>query len=305
MLSTRSLGRRTADLFRRAAPSRARRPFDTVLARRARPSRRPPPAAAPAESPLDRVPETVVVDDLVFHLDPRQGPTAPLVAAGQFEPTVLATLRHLLSPGDTFVDVGASFGFLSTQLGRHVGPRGNVVVFEPGRQHHSLLLLNLVSNGVLSAEVHPIAVTNRQGLVWYRRLGGDGVVSAFDGNALGLAHHDLVPSSTLDRELGGRVVHAIRLDVAGAEGLVVLGARGVLRSSAPALVVSFEPSRLMAVSKMTGADLLELLRDLGYLVGVIDDADRRPEPAPADAVLALAEAEGGPLELLAWSPLRG
>jgi FkbM family methyltransferase len=217
---------------------------------------------------------------------------------------VLGMLQGVLSPGDTFVDVGASFGFLSTQLGRHVGPRGSVIAFEPGRQHHSLLLLNLVANGVLSAEVHPIALTDRQGLVWYRRLGSDGVVSSFDGNALGLAHHDLVPSSTLDRELGGRNVHAIRIDVAGAEGLVALGAKGILRSSAPTLVLRFEPASLMAVSKMAGADLLELLQDLGYLVGVISDPDRRPDPMPAEAILALSEATGRPFDLIGWSPLR-
>lgn len=228
------------------------------------------------------MPETVVVDDLVFHIDPRHGPNGPVLAAGQFEPAVLGTLRGVLSAGDTFVDVGASFGYLSTQIGRHLGPRGSVIAFEPGRQHHSLLLLNLVANGVLAAEVHPIALGNRQGLVWYRQLGFDGVVSAFDGNALGLTHHDLVQCSTLDRELGGRTVHAIRIDVAGAEGLVVLGAKGVLRSSAPTLAVRFDPARLLAVSKMAGADVLELLQDLGYLMGVIEDPDRRPDAQAAD-----------------------
>jgi FkbM family methyltransferase len=304
MSSVRSIGRRTADLLRRAMPERPSASLDLAIRRPPRPTGRPNGAPGRTEGPLDRVPETVVVDDLVFHIDPRNGPIGPALAAGQFQPTVLGTLRNVLSPGETFVDVGASFGYLSTQIGRHLGPRGSVVAFEPGRQHHSLLLLNLIANGVLSADVHPIALTNRPGLLWYRGLGADGVISPFDGNALGLTHHDLVQSSTLDRELGGRTVHGIRIDVAGAEGLVLLGARGVLRSSAPVLLIHFDPTALSAVSKMSGADVLDLLNGLGYLVGIVEDAERRPDALSPELIAARSEGAGLPLDLMAWSALR-
>lgn len=302
MASAGSLGRRTVDLLRRAVPQRsgpARDQGGGPIGRPARSALRP----APNEGALARVPETVVVDDLVFHIDPRNGPLGPAIATGHYESGVVGLFRRRLSPGDTFVDVGASFGYVSTQIGRHLGPRGSVVVFEPGRQHHSLLLLNLAANGVLSAEVHPIALANRQGLLWYRRLGASGVVSPFDGNALGLTHHDLVQCSTLDRELGGRTVHGLRIDVAGAEGIVLAGARGVLRWNAPTVVFRFDPAALAAVSKMSAHEVLELLNGLGYLVGPLGDPDAPPEPLLPDAIVARADA-AGPLVLVAWSALR-
>jgi len=251
------------------------------------------------ESP-DLGPKTVVVDDLVFHLDPADFAIGPHLSQGEYEPAVLAVLRNRLGPGDTFVDVGASFGFFSTQIGRHVGPRGSVIAFEPGPQNHSLLLLNLASNGVLSAEVHQIALSNKRGLLAYSRSGANGVVSPFGGDPRELSNHDLVQASTLDRELGGRSVQAVKIDVEGAEGLVLMGARAVLRSSAPTVIFEFSPPALEAVSKMGGAETLALLVDLGYVISVIEDAEPTPRPASPGEILERYEAaEEGHINLVA------
>src|ERR1700728_3744642 len=166
----------------------------------------------------------VVIDDLIFHLDPADFAIGPqLSRQGTYEPEVLAVLRGHLNRGDTFVDVGASFGYFSTQLGRHVGPSGSVMAFEPGPQNQSLLLLNLATNGVDWAEVRQMALSDKSGLFAYSRSGANGVVSVFSGDPRELSNHDLVPASTLDREIGGRPANGIKIDVEGAEGLVLFG----------------------------------------------------------------------------------
>jgi len=249
-----------------------------------------------------QAPTTVVIDDLVFHLDPADFAIGPhLSRHGNYEPDVLAVLRRHLVPGNTFVDVGASFGYFSTQIGRHVGPSGSVIAFEPGPQNQSLLLLNLFANGVVGAEVHQMALSDNPGLFAYSRSGANGVVSAFGGDPRELANHDLVRASTLDRELCGRRVHAVKIDVEGAEGLVLSGGRSTLESSEPTIVFEFSPPALESVSKMSGEDLLGLLVQLGYSIDVIDRPDATPANRSIREVMDRYErAPESHLNLLAW-----
>lgn len=249
----------------------------------------------------DEVPTAVTIDDLVFHLDPADFAIGPhLSRRGDYEPEVLAVLRRHLAPGDTFVDVGASFGYFSTRLGRHVGPHGTVIAFEPGPQNQSLLLLNLSSNGV-GAEVHQMALGDTPGVFAYSRSGANGVVSTFGGDPRELVNHDLVPASTLDRELAGRSIDAIKIDVEGAEGLVIFGGRSTLGAGAPTVVFEFSPPALEAVSKMSGGDVLGLLAELGYSIDVIEGPDTPPSPKSAAEVMDRYEgAPEGHLNLVAW-----
>jgi len=249
-----------------------------------------------------QAPTTVVIDDLVFHLDPADFAIGPhLSRHGNYEPDVLSVLRRRLVPGNTFVDVGASFGYFATQIGRHVGPSGSVIAFEPGPQNQSLLLLNLYANGVVGAEVHQIALSDHPGLFAYSRSGANGVVSVFGGDPRELANHDLVRASTLDRELGGRPVHALKIDVEGAEGIVLSGGRSTLESSEPTIVFEFSPPALESVSKMSGEDVLGILVQLGYSIDVIEGPDASPAKRSIKEVMDRYErAPEGHLNLLAW-----
>jgi FkbM family methyltransferase len=250
----------------------------------------------------EEAPTTVAIDDLVFHLDPADFAIGPhLSRQGNYEPEVLAVLRRHLEAGDTFVDVGASFGYFATQIGRHVGRNGTVIAFEPGPQNLSLLLLNLSANGVVGAEVHQMALSDKPGVFAYSRSGANGVVSIFGGDPRELINHDLVPASTLDRELAGRPVNAIKIDVEGAEGLVLFGGRATLGASARTVVFEFSPPALEAVSKMSGGDVLALLVELGYSFDVIEGPDTRPAAKSAGEVMDRYEsAPEGHLNLVAW-----
>jgi FkbM family methyltransferase len=245
-------------------------------------------------------PVEIEVDDVVFRVDPDDFAIGPhLARPGGYEPDVLATLQRALSPGDTFVDVGASFGYFSTRLGRHVGPDGTVVAFEPGPQNQSLLLFNLAANGVVGAEVCQLALGAEPGLFAYSRSGANGVVSPFSGDPNELANHDLVRVSTLDRELAGRNVHALKVDAEGAEGLVLTGGRRVLTQSRPTLVFEFSPPALESVSGMGGAAVLAMVEGLGYMIGVIDGGAPRAQ-TPREIVERYERAPEGHLNLVAW-----
>jgi FkbM family methyltransferase len=250
----------------------------------------------------DQAPTEVVIDDLVFHLDPADFAVGPhLSRHGDYEPDVLAVLRRHLVPGNTFVDVGASFGYFSTRIGRHVGPSGSVIAFEPGPQNQSVLLLNLHANGIVGAEVHQMALSDHPGLFAYSRSGANGVVSIFGGDPRELANHDLVRASTLDREMARRPVHAIKIDVEGAEGLVLSGGLSTLESSEPTIVFEFSPPALELVSKMSGEDVLGLLVGLGYSIDVIEGPGAGATHRSIKEVMDRYEgAPEGHLNLVAW-----
>ena len=147
------------------------------------------------------------------------------------------------------------------------------------------LLLNLSANGVVGAEVHQMALSDKPGMFAYSRSGANGVVSIFGGDPRELINHDLVPASTLDRELAGRPVNAIKIDVEGAEGLVLFGGRSTLESNAPTIVFEFSPPALESVSKMGGRDVLGLLIELGYSIDVIGGPDAGPANKSAQQVM--------------------
>lgn len=247
-------------------------------------------------------PTSVVIDGLIFYLDPADFAIGPhLSRSGNYEPEVLSALRGHLAPGDTFVDVGASFGYFSTQIGRHLGPGGTVIAFEPGPQNQSLLLLNLHANDIGGAEVHQLALSDEAGLFAYSRSGANGVVSRFGGDPRELSNHDLVRVSTLDAELAGRPVSTIKIDVEGAEGLVLKGASATLRSSMPTVVFEFSPPALESVSKMGGLEVLGLLNRLGYSIDVVEGVEAQPVAKSGDEVMDRYEgAPEGHINLLAW-----
>lgn len=51
--------------------------------------------------------------------------------SGQYAPHLTRLVKHLLKPGDTFVDGGANIGYFSLLAAKLVGPTGQVHAFEP------------------------------------------------------------------------------------------------------------------------------------------------------------------------------
>jgi FkbM family methyltransferase len=188
-----------------------------------------------------------------------------------YEPHVVRRLSQVLGPGMTFVDVGASFGYHTLIAGRLVGPTGRVIACEPGPQNISVLLLNIEAHQLTNVTVHPVAASDQAGSLLYYGSGGNGHVSPFSGRASELAGGSLVPARPIDELLGDKErVHAIKIDVEGAEGLVLAGARCLLARCHPALLFEFSPPALQVTSACSGQELLEGLQALGYRFEVLD-----------------------------------
>ena len=133
--------------------------------------------------------------------------------------------RHSLRAGDLFVDVGAHAGVYAIwalELG------AEVVAVEPNPEMSAQLRANLTLNGYAAA-VHEMALADAPGtmtmagadlLCQHLLLGG-----APESSPSGIE----VPVSTLDALLGDRTARGVKIDVEGAERLVLEGAEHALR----------------------------------------------------------------------------
>ncbi|HEV2593261.1 MAG TPA: FkbM family methyltransferase [Gaiellaceae bacterium] len=197
-----------------------------------------------------------------------------------WEQDVIRCLAWAVRPGMTAVDVGANVGFLAVQLSRFVGPTGRVHAFEPHPVTLELLRANLWRHRCANTTVHPCAASEHAGRV---ELVADpeGLSGVHMGSG-GIS----VEAVTLDEALGGTPVDFMKIDVEGAEPMVLRGARATIAAS----------RRVVAVAEFRGYDhldgsspdeTLDLYESLGFTVSLLR-ADGRPVDASRAAVLEAA-----------------
>jgi FkbM family methyltransferase len=181
-----------------------------------------------------------------------------------YEPE-LAYLEEFLAPGKTFVDVGANFGIYTMVASKLVGEGGRVVAFEPTAQSFKVLTQNIILNGFKNALAFQVALSEKAGTaqLYYgmdpvrNSLGKD---PSWDGGAEEVATESL--DSVLQRTSVGWV-DVIKIDVEGAEELVLRGANKVVTSMRPVIIYEINAwaSTHLGLSKH-GAT--KLLQGLGY-----------------------------------------
>jgi FkbM family methyltransferase len=209
-------------------------------------------------------------------------------------PTELAgvgrVLGHFLQPGDAFIDVGANHGTFSIVASGLVGNKGLVIAIEPQPRLAGLLRQSL-AQGPARFEVHQIACGDRSEEVeFYIPRATSGSAGRFGRFSAVSRHRTIkVAMRPLDdivdwRQLPGRTF--IKLDIEGSELAFLLGARQMIRATAPALLMEMNPAAMRAADT-SKTKLVNALIELDYdrfvtpqelerqrpLTDQIDDAD--------------------------------
>ena len=200
--------------------------------------------------------------------------------------------RQHLRPGDLFLDVGANIG-IYTLFALDLG--AEVIACEPDRHNAQRLEENLALNG-FTAEVIQKAISDRpgilrftQGLDSYNHLVLDGAPTEEISVIIE------VEATTVDDLLGDRVAAGMKIDVEGAERLVLEGASRALRDRRIRLIQLEWSERVVHSTLGEGRDpAWELLAQAGY---VLHKADRRTaalsplgdSPAPRKDVFAVPD----------------
>jgi FkbM family methyltransferase len=216
-----------------------------------------------------------------------------LYVCGSFEPNEFAFLDRVLEAGMVFVDVGANDGYYTLFAARRVGPGGRVVAIEPSSRERAHLERNLARNGIDNVEIVPAALGAAAGHADLHLAHG-----AHTGhNTLGsFAHDDVVPDSlervtldTLDAvvaRLGLPRVDVVKIDVEGAEAGVIAGARTVLTTMRPVLMMELSDSALRAQGSSEASLLATLQRELEYEILVFSIRSGLPETLANNATLS-------------------
>jgi FkbM family methyltransferase len=138
-----------------------------------------------------------------------------------------------------FFDVGANWGFYVLLAAKHREGGCEIVAFEPHPQSAKELETQVELNGIAGVRVVQAAVSDRSGTIEFADTGSAiGQKLAAVNDSHGSARTIVVPTMTLDEAAGrfGRP-DLIKIDVEGAENLVVAGGEKVLREDRPVVLV--------------------------------------------------------------------
>lgn len=191
-----------------------------------------------------------------------------LYTAG-FETASVKFVQQELRPGGVFFDVGANGGLYTLIAAQKVGPGGHVYAFEPGERELELLRQNISTNGLTNVTVIDRAVSNKCGVAEFA-ISRDGAMNSLARNrhpGQQIVCWKKVETTTLDgvvKEFGINNVDLVKVDVEGAEQLVLEGAQRLLSASeAPKVICEFCDVTASGFSAST-VELRNGFEQLGY-----------------------------------------
>ncbi len=225
-----------------------------------------------------------------------------LYVCGSFEPNEFALLSHVLRPGMVFVDVGANDGYYTLFAARRVGSSGKVVAVEPSTRERVHLRRNIARNKLDNVTVVPIALGACRKIAALRLAhgvhAGHNTFGNFAHDGVQADNLEQVDVNTLDKaaaDLELSRIDFVKIDVEGAEASVIDGARRVLATMRPMILLEINDTALRAQDSNAEALLSTLRTDFKYDILVFSPRTGKIE-WPADGVPLSANVVAAPAE---------
>jgi FkbM family methyltransferase len=218
------------------------------------------------------VPWTARIDGIgPFRMRLRRNRSLWLRVPMESEDFPFAMLRHLVRPGDVVYDCGANLGLYCRYL---IGTLGasRVIAFEPAPDNRALLAENLALGGIADrVTVMPMALADEDGTAEFQVddiQSASGTLSKVTGGEPCVGRRNLglgpVTEQVLCRRMDTVVTeeklplpHVIKIDVEGAEALLLRGASGLLGERSPRLLVELHGPEM-------ARDVVLFLDEMGY-----------------------------------------
>ncbi|MDB5687076.1 MAG: FkbM family methyltransferase [Rhizorhabdus sp.] len=215
------------------------------------------------------------------------------IVTGRFEVDLTNYFLRHLRPDSHCIDVGSNFGYYSCLMARNC-PDGQVLGIEADRKIADLARDNLFINNLHgnAGIVCAAASDTREGLTLYRRISRSGNTSILNVSAAFTTHMDEPPAEPftvesvrvddLAERMQGRV-DFIKIDVEGAEPLVLTGARETIRRNRDiSIVMEWSPGQIEAA----GFDVRGFAEEIAALGLRCFSLDRRKEYPIGNGMLA-------------------
>jgi FkbM family methyltransferase len=180
-----------------------------------------------------------------------------------FEAGPIDRLSEFVPPGSVVVDVGANVGFFSLRFAEWVGTTGEVIAIEPERHNYDILTSAIARAGVSGRtrvlKAAAVAVAGTTQLQINPLHPADHKLS-LDGTGLPI---DGVTLDGLVKDKRALRPALVKIDVQGAEMLVLEGASDILKIAGPALFIELHEEGLSRFGTSVSA-ILDHLGSHGY-----------------------------------------
>jgi FkbM family methyltransferase len=171
-------------------------------------------------------------------------------------------VRHA-AKGGTLIDVGANMGYFSL-LWAGLNPSATVVAFEASPRNVSLLQNNVKQNHLEDRiTVIPKAAGDHAGTINFDA--GPIGQTGWGGISTGaLANNIPVPMVRLDEQLPGRRINVLKIDVEGADTLVLFGCERLLKGKNIEIIYFEQNRERMEQIGIVDGEACQFLRRMGY-----------------------------------------
>ncbi len=221
-------------------------------------------------------------DGSLMTWDVRDAAEARAVLLGVWDDDLRNAVMTNLAPNPVVLDVGASVGAWTVPLARHLGPGAQIVAFEPVPANRERLERAIAANALANVTVSALALGDgtRQVDMWLRSsVSGAGSGTAAIVPAGG--GHVTVSMCPVDDWANGTDLARldfIKLDVEGAELMVLAGAQHTVMRFRPLILAEFDPY-WMSTHGLSAADVRQWAAGHAYRLLQWDRRARRFAPS--------------------------
>jgi FkbM family methyltransferase len=225
---------------------------------------------------LERFTKARTVFGSTVYVDTRETCGRYIYYFGIWEPYLSRWIQGRLSPGDTFIDIGANVGYYSLLVAK-LG--GQVVAIEAAPRTFAILQNNLAANGTANVRVVNVAVWDREDLLTMfvapDLLASTSTLMPAFADQWQLEGRCQVPTAPLSALLEPEEIKSARLikiDVEGAEWQVMCGMTSVLENCPRNLEVIIEVThRILEGEGRNAKEVLAFFTRLGFFAYRIEN----------------------------------
>jgi FkbM family methyltransferase len=168
---------------------------------------------------------------IMLHEGEYQGLSPHIGSDGLYEPAETCLIQKILHPNMTFVDIGANIGWYTLLAASKVGSKGRVISFEPEPLNNNLLKQSIALNNFQNVILLQKCLSNCNGktklFLAGQNFGAHSIVRQTSTRPTNID----VDTQKLDQaltELGISNIDVLKIDVEGAEPIVLEGARQII-----------------------------------------------------------------------------
>ncbi len=170
---------------------------------------------------------------------------------GSYEPEIQRKLMTYDLRGKIALDIGANVGFYSLLFSRLVGENGRVMAFEPLPRNIMYLRKHLQLNKIANVEIYECAIADRDGVFSFDTSKHNAQARITERGNINVQARSL---DSIEREVD-RAVALLKIDVEGAEILVLNGGKEFIRKHRPAILLSTHGQKQVIQTQMLSAEL--------------------------------------------------